>query len=261
MEHAKNLKNAADNAQEEEWIHRSDFNWRKTKANENERDQRMDGYLPSDQEKKEKNIPQKILNLENGYGMISLGMSSRGDMTLVVGEKKKPSGSSITEDEQRVNENRAVDRGDEIEVNNLNTVRSAAVYKQRLDNKSDQAQMLARLAKMMEEEWTESIRYAMPFLSIEEDKACMRLLKESLQPDPEHAGLQERQETSRQKACLEQNIQLKEQMKRKVIGEITAAIREAKELKEEDFPWIRFIMEEKEEEEEDKNPNEDKNEN
>lgn len=259
MEHAKSLKNAVCNAKEEEWIHRSDFNWRKTKTNESERGQRMDGYLPSDQEKKEKNIPKKVLNLENGYGMISLGIGSRGDMTLVVGEKKKPSGPSVTEDEQRVDENRAVDRGEEIKVNNLDTMKSAAAYKHRLNNKQDQTQMLARLAMMMEEEWTESIGYAMPFLSMEEDRAAVRLLREVPQTAPGQASLKETQMISRKKACLEQNIQLKEQMKRKVIGELTAAIREAKELKEEDYPWIPFIMEENEEEE-DKNPDEDKNE-
>lgn len=257
-----------------DYLNRSDAGLRLTDSEKNYEERHMEGYTPTDHEKAEGKRPRQRMNLENGYGRMTLGISDEGACVFSVSEKRKADQSTVLSDETRVRGSSMSEKEPGVFENSTDGSRSAAIYRADMTSKARKLVMLERLKKSAEDMQNTVIMEKMPFLSVKADKAALQRFHEMPARRSSRAGGGGAAETQRysrseaggetqqysragagahhsalhnapvaadaplllcrQEARLQREIQLKEQMRRQLMAGLSFAVGKAPKQKSED---------------------------
>lgn len=136
-------------------------------------------YTPSQNEKNSNSIPQKFMQLSNGYGSLSIGMNTKKELMSVASKRRNEDGSTVYRDSAQVDGTRTSKDSDitgDFLFNNIRPDKSAVGYKE--SSEKDYIFMLERFKTAIERSESEVLETVAPFLSTRDEVRELRELRD-----------------------------------------------------------------------------------
>lgn len=190
-------------------------------------------FEPSARQKSEDNTPEKIMEMNHTLGAFSGGVDKDKKMFFVMNNLRGPYDKSRTNDQKRVQFQRALpmtdlrsDKDGRFYTNNTDKGKSALLYTDKAEK--GPVYMLRQIRKALEAEDNESIDAAAPFLSAREEKDEMKMLsahsRRMLENGEEGLKKSLDKETGSRVNFLHRSVQMKEQRRIQFTNRLTQMI-------------------------------------